>query len=716
MWVACCAALVGCGNGNDVPAGNGPQNGAGTTGTAGSGGDSNGAGAAGGAAGITAGAAGLAGGSGGTDPANPPPIVEPDPNALPQDALFLCDAAPASSPARLRRIERREWIRATGSSETGHASSTVARTNPFDAPAAAPYTTWATGGIDPTTLDLYFGVLADTVQPWTGRDVVRVPRTYDDPELRCMFEDTAPDSACIDYYLTSLLEDGVLYRAPTAGEMSRLRAFTDGVLAEEAGNGATREDSLRRVASAAWLQSGALFRREMGEGTTDADGRRKLSNWELAQALSLMISDRAPGAMGTYRYADGPNGSSWTPEDPIAGYMADIETAARDGTIQDPAVIGTLIRTYGAGIDPDRFDLNVDYRVENRAARGEYWVSQKVQHFFREWLGYEGVELIFKDTPYATSQFAADPWTDEDRGSIIYSWENLHSGYYGYESLLSQQLDDLIAKVIVDDTDVLRTLLTTRHYFLAATTERGSSDASTRNTQRPYNLTTDVGATRAERWVDLPATERAGVLTHPAFLAAHGGNFEDDASLVKRGRVIREQLLCESVPGLELVMVEAKLVASDPAKRARDRIGESIEGRPECMACHGLMNQLGYPFEIYNHAGFLRADDHGVAPDGSAVLDNMPDAALNGPITDAVALSEKLADSNHVKRCFIRQSFRYFMGRNETQADSCALAAMETAYDGSGGSFLALLSALATSDAFLYRADAPEAGPPEATP
>jgi hypothetical protein len=671
----------------------------GNTSSAGNAGEGSGGASAGANSG---GSSGAAAGTGGADPANPAPVAESDPNMLPQDGLFVCDAAPASSPARLRRIERREWIRATGSSETGHASSSVARTNPFDAPAVAPYSTWATGGIDPTTLDLYFGVLADTVAPWTGRDVVRVPRTYDDPELRCMFEDDVPDSGCIDYYLTSLLEDGVLYRAATAGEMSRLRAFADGVLAEEAANG---------VASAAWLQSGALFRREMGEGTADANGRRKLSNWELAQAVSLMISDRAPGAMGTYRYADGPNGSSWTPEDPIAGYMADIETAARDGTIQDPAVIDTLIRTYGAGIDPDRFDLNVDYRVENRAARGEYWVSQKIQHFFREWLGYEGVELIFKDTPYATSQFATDPWTDDDRGSIVYSWENLHSGYYGYESLLSQQLDDLIAKVIVDDTDVFRTLLTTRHFFLAATTERGSSDASTRNTQRPYNLTTDVGATRAERWVDLPETERAGVLTHPAFLAAHGGNFEDDPSLVKRGRMLREQLLCQSVPGLELVMVEAKLVASDPQKRARDRVAESIEGRPECMACHGLMNQLGYPFEIYNHAGFLRTDDHGVAPDGNATLDNMPDPALNGPVSYAVEFSEKLADSNYAKRCFIRQSFRYFMGRNETQADSCALAAMETAYDGSGGSFLAMLTALATSDTFTYRHDEPEVAP-----
>jgi hypothetical protein len=59
--------------------------------------------------------------------------------------------------------------------------------------------------------------------------------------------------------------------------------------------------------------------------------------------------------------------------------------------------------------------------------------------------------LIFKDTPWATSQFAADPYTDDDRYSIESSWGNLLSGYYGDESLLSQQLDDMIARKAVDE-------------------------------------------------------------------------------------------------------------------------------------------------------------------------------------------------------------------------------------------------------------------------
>ena len=48
---------------------------------------------------------------------------------------------------------------------------------------------------------------------------------------------------------------------------------------------------------------------------------------------------------------------------------------------------------------------------------------------------------------------------------------------------------------------------------------------------------------------------------------------------------------------------------------------------------------------------------------------------------------EKLADSEHVKRCFVRQTFRYFVGRPENLSDACTLTQMEEAYDSNGGSF-----------------------------
>ena len=70
---------------------------------------------------------------------------------------------------------------------------------------------------------------------------------------------------------------------------------------------------------------------------------------------------------------------------------------------------------------------------------------------------------------------------------------------------------------------------------------------------------------------------------------------------------------------------------------------------------------------------------------------------------DAVELTEKLAASAYVKRCFVRHAFRYYMGRDENRSDACTLVGMEQAYDSSGGSFFKMIGALITSDTWKSR-------------
>ncbi len=68
---------------------------------------------------------------------------------------------------------------------------------------------------------------------------------------------------------------------------------------------------------------------------------------------------------------------------------------------------------------------------------------------------------------------------------------------------------------------------------------------------------------------------------------------------------------------------------------------------------------------------------------------------------NAIDLTQRIANSPYARRCFIRQAFRYFMGRDETMADQCTLTAMETALD--NGSFFDMLAVLASSDSVIYR-------------
>jgi hypothetical protein len=656
-----------------------------------------------------------------TEPPMPP--IPRDPNTLDQGELFTC-AAPtaASSPARIRRVERAQWTHSAGRTLRDAAYS-----NPFYAP-EGDYSTYSDDvSIDPATLDLYLLVLPQVASLWAGRDSFpRLWAVYDEPSVRCMFNDAAPDDACIDNYVDRLLPAGVLFRAPSDGERSRLRALLVEGIAAEGGDDTQRRATLTHVTSAAWLTSGALFHPELGEPVPgDPAGRRRLTDDELALALGAVLSTHAPGSSLPTSVAGRPGEPDRSM--PENGWLGQVRIAADDGSIQDADVLRTLLQTYRGGVDLARADIALDSDSRDLPARGEHWLAPRIAGFFREWLDYGSANSAFKDTPVATSAW-------EDEGTAANSWSNLQHSYYGYESTFVAQLDDTIARAVIESeasgADVLRTLLTTRMWRLpsnlamandtACTSSAecpdglrcqpaiglcaNSSSNSTVSAHRVYGLTENVPATSEGRWVMVPEGQRAGVLTHPAWLIAHGGNFEDDASAVLRGRWIREHLYCQTVPGLDLVMVEAQLVPSDPALRARDRVRVSIEEGAEsatCMGCHRLMNSLGMPFEIYNHAGFLRDSDHGMTPDGRSVIDNAPDPSLNGEVADALELSEMLSESPYARRCFIRHVFRYFMGRDETAADACTLTAMESAF--AGGSFFAMLEALVTSDTFLYR-------------
>jgi hypothetical protein len=507
-----------------------------------------------------------------------------------------------------------------------------------------------------------------------------------------MFEDASPDAPCLRHYLSELLLHGVLFRPATNDELDRLARFAAPVLAEETprGDAAARVRSITRITTAAWMTTGALFRGELGEPGPDP-GRVALTAWELGQQLAYAVGARAPGAMPTFVYPDY--------SAPSDGHLADVAKAAADGTIKDDAIAQGLFVKNAGGTDPKRFDLVQDWGLERRTRRGEYWLADGVSGFFREWLGYAKVTEVFKERPEALSRF--DDGELSGYRSQLTAYQNAIDGYYGYEPMLVQQLDDAIARVVTADKDVFKNLLSTRLFYAAAPSEY------VKDAPQIYNIDRPIADDRAARWVTMPTSERAGVLTHPAWLAAHGGNFEDDPSIVHRGKWIRESLLCGYVPPLGAVRARAVVGPHAPNKSARMRVDDAT-GKSECQGCHQLMNPLGYPFEIYNHAGYVRVKDHAAdggfaAPDGSSVLSGMPDPALDGPVRDAVELAEKLAASNYTKRCFLRQTFRHFMGRDENITDACTLTRMEQAYDGNGGSFMKTVGALIASDTWKTR-------------
>ncbi len=223
---------------------------------------------------------------------------------------------------------------------------------------------------------------------------------------------------------------------------------------------------------------------------------------------------------------------------------------------------------------------------------------------------------------------------------------------------------------------------------------------------------------------------RKGLLTHPAWLIAHSQNLETDP--IHRGKWIREKLLAGTIPDVPIT-VDA-VIPPDHHKTLRQRM-EDRTGQQYCWRCHQNMDPLGFPFENYDDFGRFRTEESLEHPenllkeakrgetnrfgaslpeyktlpvDPRGVLEGTADPILDGDVENAFDLIDRLAQSDKVRQSIIRHAFRFFLGRNETLADSKTLMDAEQAYLKSNGSFDEVVVSLLCSDSFVYRQSEPK--------
>jgi len=209
--------------------------------------------------------------------------------------------------------------------------------------------------------------------------------------------------------------------------------------------------------------------------------------------------------------------------------------------------------------------------------------------------------------------------------------------------------------------------------------------------------------------VPLPVGQRMGLLTHASVLAEHA--HVNQTSPVHRGRLVRENLLCQPLPAPP-PDVDNVPPSPDPDSTARERF-EQHRADPSCAACHSLIDPIGFVFEHYDGVGQWRDLEAGAAVDASGELIATD---VDRPLDGALELAQALMESDDVKRCVTRQWFRFAMGRSENDADLCTNEGLETAFVDSGGDIRVLIRELVLSDAFRHRkaeisASYPDNGP-----
>jgi hypothetical protein len=188
--------------------------------------------------------------------------------------------------------------------------------------------------------------------------------------------------------------------------------------------------------------------------------------------------------------------------------------------------------------------------------------------------------------------------------------------------------------------------------------------------------------------VELEPAERAGLLTQAAFLSAHA--YPSVPSEIHRGKLVREQLLCQTLPPPP-DDVDASLPSS---QRLMD---------PACLGCHSLMDPIGYGFDAYDAVGALRTENANGDPVSTAG-EIIGSGAADGPFDGARELAERLAGSPEVHDCFVDRWIEFATrSASAEDTDNCTAERARAVYAESEHDIEELMVVLTTTDAFRYR-------------
>lgn len=299
----------------------------------------------------------------------------------------------------------------------------------------------------------------------------------------------------------------------------------------------------------------------------------------------------------------------------------------------------------------------------------------------------------------------SDPAAEHTIQEFMWSWMQLDGGRQHFSlvdarkdedrfpqdspelrAAMRTELEAFIRRVLVEERGDFEQLMTDRRAYVngplaALYGVDGPSDADT------------------WEWVELPANERAGLLTRAAFLTVYAAN--DVPSPIRRGVYVLENVLCHHLE-------EPPANASDIPVTGGEIDGQVLTVRQDveaktggagCQHCHGLINPIGFAFGHYDAMGAWMDVEHGTGLDidASAWLQGTD---RDGQVEGAVELSQTLASSGQVRGCFAEHWVETALGSIEGE-DQCAVGQVQERFRETG-SFADLVVAIVQSDAFRY--------------
>lgn len=466
-------------------------------------------------------------------------------------------------------------------------------------------------------------------------------------EVALGFDNQAGTLGTTDLHVEGYLEAATTLAEWLVAEPARLTAIS-GCSGENAECLSALADALGRRLLRRPLSQAELDASVEGADVTTPEGFSDRAVWTVATLL------QSPEFL--YRFerasADGSNAfaSPWVLASRLSFLMW--------GSVPDQGLLDAAASNALAS----RADVEREARrlvADDRARRG-------LLHFYLQWLKLSDFSLVDKDPLLFTR------WNDELKVD------------------LGRETRRFLEAVLWEDDARFETLMTAPYTFANAVLS-DFYDLPIEDPDATELVRTDFGS----------GVPRRGLLTHASILSAQAKPNQTDP--IHRGKFVRTQFFCTEPPPPPPDLVVSPPVL-DPRKTTRDRFADH-RADDACAGCHDMLDPVGLIFEHYDAIGRYRETENDSPVDATGYLS---ETDVSGEIDGVPELASRLAESGEVRRCVIKQWFRFTFGRGETEADACTLDKLEQVFLKSRGDLGELLVAITQTDPFLKATPAPE--------
>ncbi|PWU12361.1 MAG: hypothetical protein C5B49_16475 [Bdellovibrio sp.] len=192
--------------------------------------------------------------------------------------------------------------------------------------------------------------------------------------------------------------------------------------------------------------------------------------------------------------------------------------------------------------------------------------------------------------------------------------------------------------------------------------------------------------------------QRNGILSQGSFLATSNGS---GVPLFHRGVVIRQKLLCQTLPSFAAVglggFTPPVPPPLSPGETTRQEVTQLVPQGTTCYRCHQFFMPTGYGLENFDVFGRYQTTQNGGTVDASGFLSEPTSLdPSTGTILDVQNPTESsfndfnglvgvLMNDPNVPNCFARQIMVFVNGRSDVANNDCQVMSLQQNFQASGG-------------------------------